>query len=146
MKILCFLLLNLISLSAMANTQIIFSHDGRPYDGVLTEITFTQLPYSQNFSATLRTAYFSRKEHTQIDHTELLAANLSCQFAGNTSDLMELNCSIDARPSDGALIEVIVQKQENGFYNAILHKNQYSRIEHREIDTVDAIGSNLEMH
>jgi hypothetical protein len=146
-KIIWILLLNAFTFAAFAGTpnQIKFSHDGRLYDGVLTEVILDKLAETNIYSASLRTAYYSRRGQHEIDYTTTIASTLVCTFIETPNELVGLNCVIDNRPSDGALVELTMQKSITGTYSATLHQNSYSRMEHKEIDTIETLGSNLEI-
>jgi hypothetical protein len=82
----------------------VFSKDKRPVDGVLTEITITNVG-SKKYNISLLTALVDRQTGKPSENLEILGTSLDCTF-GDTIIL----CEKDDRPVDGVLTEVKLVK------------------------------------
>jgi len=64
-----------------ASQKRVFSHDGRPADGVLTEITIANQLGTNKFDISLFTALVDRTTGRSIENTEVLGNSLACIFS-----------------------------------------------------------------
>ena len=125
--------------------KITLKRDARPAGGILTVLTLTKNKTSVLFSGALRTAYYSRRDRVEIDETKTLADSMSCILTKQGATLTEMTCTHDSRPYDGSLVEIAIERNDAGGYNSVLHKNFFSKMEHKNIDTVETLGINLEI-
>lgn len=126
---------------ASCSKSYVFEIDARPVDGNLIRVSLLE-DQEGTFSAdrTVITAGFGFPVETTV--TEL-GQSLTCVETEDKGVLSSLNCSIDMRPADGFLTEVIATRNEAGRYDIVLHRSAYSMIDSSIFDETTEVASNL---
>lgn len=121
-----------------------FSVDKRPVDGNYQRISL-QKDENGTYTAKHRviTAGFG---FPVSDTTEELGFNLDCVESKTGRILESLVCSHDNRPADGELIELSFVRNEDGTYNATLHRATYATLQGPGIDETNEIAYDLKYH
>ncbi len=116
---------------------IVCAQDLRPVDGGLTEVKLVKAAGGA-FDATLRTAYFDRIKHKEIDATKTLATGLLAKAAAK----QDRTYSLDLRPVDGDLVELALTQNGKAF-DATLRTAYYDRLNGQAVDQTDTLGLGL---
>ena len=120
-----------------ASKKRVFSHDGRPADGALTEITIANQMGTKKFDISLFTALVDRATGKSLESTEVLGNSLDCIFSD-----AKITCKKDGRPADGVLTEVKLIKKSNK-WTASVRTAFFDRLLGKEVDETKEIDSRL---
>lgn len=115
----------------------VFSHDGRPADGVLTEITIANQLGTKKFDISLLTAIVDRTTGKSLESTEVLGNSLDCIFND-----AKITCQKDGRLADGILTEIKLIKESHE-WTASIRTAFFDRQLGKEVDETKQIDSRL---
>jgi hypothetical protein len=115
----------------------VFSHDARPADGALTEVTIASQKGTKKFDITLLTAIVDRRTGKPSEVTEVIGSSLDCTFKPT-----KIECRNDKRPADGVLTEITLIKDSNT-WTASLRTVFFDRLKGKEIDETQIIETRL---
>jgi hypothetical protein len=114
-----------------------FSRDDRPVDGMFTELTL--LKVTRGYNVTLRTVYYDRIQHRDVDTTKTLGQGLDCTFQGN-----RISCERDDRPVDGELKVLAMKYDADYTWSATLRTAGFDRFTMTAYDDTVDVASGLE--
>lgn len=118
-----------------------FSLDARPLDG-----NFQTIVIKMNQAGSYDASYHlitSGFGSPVTDTTGEIGTNLECVQNKKGRILNTLTCALDLRPADGLLIELTMTRNENGGYDATVHKAAYGTLQGPELDETTPLGFNL---
>ena len=125
------------SLLSSGSKSRVFSHDARPADGALTEITIASQKGTKKFDITLLTAIVDRRTGKPSEGTVVIGSSLDCTFMPT-----KIECSNDKRPADGALTEIKLVK-DSKTWTASRRTVFFDRQSGKEVDETQIIESRL---
>jgi hypothetical protein len=118
-----------------------FSVDRRPVDGNFESITLKKDEFgTYNANYRVITAGFG---FPSTDTTEELGTELSCVESRKGRILLKLLCSVDLRPADGELIELTLNRNAEGLYDATLRKATYATLQGPATDVTKELAFGL---
>jgi hypothetical protein len=95
----------------------VYARDARPVDGALAELTLERGPGNEGYKASLHTSFYDRINGKEVTETKVVSVHLACAFDRASA---EARCSRDARPVDGALVELNVLEGKADGYDVTL--------------------------
>jgi hypothetical protein len=118
-----------------------FSVDRRPVDGNFESITVQKDEFG-TYSASYR-VITSGFGFPSTDTSEELGTGLSCTESRKGRTLLKLECSVDLRPADGELIELTLNRNAEGLYDATLRKATYATLQGPATDITKELAFGL---
>jgi hypothetical protein len=113
--------------------QAVLSRDMRPVDGPLTQVVFQEGRFGGTDvvlkTSTLR-GYSSEK---------IIALSLDCDF-----EVSAINCEKDARPVDGAFVQIKAIMSKGGIYSVEMKNQFYDRMNGKEVTKTEVVATGLE--
>ena len=136
--------LTMASLSFAESITLV--QDARRVDGNLTELTLNRPGRRADFDATLHTAYIDRRAGKEVNTTESIGTHMQCDLNLESSTVNEINCQVDQRPVDGALVKItIVRNKSNSLYSAKVQKQHFDRANGKDVTEKNLLGSSFSL-
>lgn len=130
--------------SEISSDSYVFELDARYVDGALDRVTIEKNAdgtYSANHLR-VTPGFGAPVESTLVE----LGQGLKCLELRPDDSFWGVTCSVDNRPADGLLVEVIVRKDQNGRFDVSLREAAYSMIPGVEsYDETTVIASDLKL-
>ncbi len=138
----------LTALPAMAGNQLVLVKDMRPVDGALMTLTVEEARGDQ-YEATLTAEWTDRRTGQTRTETTLIGRYETCDQSGSQSYVNTvLTCSLDRRPVDGALTQLLITKDGNGSaatFSATKLTSYIDRTTGKTIENTELVGSGFEI-
>jgi len=120
--------------------------DARPVDGDLTELILNRPGRSADFEVTLHKAYFDRRAGKEVNTTESIGTHMQCDLNLESNTVNEINCQVDQRPVDGALVKItIVRNKSNSLYSAKIQQQHFDRANGKDVTENNLLGSSFSL-
>lgn len=115
-----------------------FQKDFRPVDGSLTQLFIVQNRDQATYTLTIK-----KTLPRGASKSETIGNEFTCKIISSRAGANKIECSVDKRPVDGALVTVYVVKNSSNYYEATQETKFFDRRSGKEIVNKLVIGTGM---